>query len=101
MGKEKYRKRTFGFIVKTDLNMIEKILRDSFGFILTMTIILCLYKCTTSTYTNSSDNDIVTHGDYYDVIKLNDSTYILNPTYRTDSKKIKILAKDSLNYYIK
>lgn len=60
----------------------------------------CMVKCAYAPSQPSSDDKKI-HGYYYDVIQLNDSTYLLNPTYNsTRSTEPKIVSKDSLGFYI-
>lgn len=61
---------------------------------------VCLVKCAYAPSSPSNDKKI--NGYYYDVIRLNDSTYLLNPTYnckRRDASPL-IITKDSLGFYL-
>lgn len=47
-----------------------------------------------------SDN-VIAYGYNYNVVKLNDSTFLLNPTYNNKDAEPKLVMKDSIGFYIK
>lgn len=47
-----------------------------------------------------SDN-VISYGYNYHVVKLNDSTFLLNPTYNNKDAAPKLVMKDSIGFYIK
>lgn len=60
--------------------------------------IWCIAKCASEH--RESDN-VVAYGYNYDVVKLNDSTFLLNPTYNNKDAAPKLVMKDSIGFYIK
>lgn len=75
---------------------MENIVSKICSTIVCVALLFCLYKCSTIPM-----NDKKIHGYYYDIIKLNDSTYLLNPTYNSLRKtQPKIVTKDSIGFYI-
>lgn len=59
--------------------------------------ILCIAKCV-SEYPES--NNVIAYGYNYNVVKLNDSTFLLNPTYNNKDAEPKLVTKDSIGFYI-
>lgn len=59
-------------------------------------LLYCLYKCA-----SIPSNDKKINGYYYDVIQLNDSTYLLNPTFHKRSGiEPVVVGKDSIGFYL-
>lgn len=43
---------------------------------------------------------MIEYGYNYNVVKLNDSVFLLNPTYKNKDAEPKLVTKDSIGFYI-
>lgn len=59
--------------------------------------IWCIAKCVSE---NSKNDNVIEYGYNYNVVKLNDSVFLLNPTYKNKDAEPKLVTKDSIGFYI-
>lgn len=60
--------------------------------------IWCIAKCASE---HPESDNVIAYGYNYNVVKLNDSTFLLNPTYNNKDAAPKLVMKDSIGFYIK
>ena len=59
--------------------------------------IWCIAKCASE---NSKNDNVIEYGYNYNVVKLNHSVFLLNPTYKNKNSEPKLVTKDSIGFYI-
>lgn len=59
--------------------------------------IWCIAKCASE---HSKNDNVIEYGYNYNVVKLNDSVFLLNPTYKNKDSEPKLVTKDSIGFYI-
>ena len=69
---------------------------NKFSFVQVLTY--CIAKCASE---HTESDNVIEYGYNYNVVKLNDSTFILNPTHHNKDAAPKLVMKDSIGFYIK
>lgn len=83
--------------MKIDLSNIDF---GAIAFWIFCSVAICsIAKCASEH--KSEDDNVIDYGYNYHVVKLNDSTFLLNPTFNNKEAAPKLVMKDSIGFYIK